>query len=36
MKIQKVEKVAANLHDKIEYVKDIKNLKQASNNGLVF
>ena len=26
----------ANLHDKIEYVIHIKNLKQALNKGLVF
>ena len=32
MKIEKVEKVAANLHDKTEYVIHIKNLKQALNH----
>ena len=36
MKIEKVEKLVANLLDKIEYVIHIKNLKQASNHGLVF
>ena len=35
MKTGKVEKLAANLHDKIEYVIHIKNLKQASNYELV-
>ena len=35
-KIEKVEKLVANLHDKIEYVIHIKNLKQALNHGLVF
>ena len=29
MKIEKVEKLVANLHDKIEYVIHIRNLKQA-------
>ena len=28
--------LVANLHDKTEYVKRIKNLKQALNQGLVF
>ena len=36
MKIEKVKKLVANLHDKTEYVIHIKNLKQAFNNGLVF
>ena len=36
MKIEKVKKVVANLHDKTEYVIHIKNLKQALNHGLVF
>ena len=36
MKIEKVEKPAANLHDKTEYVIHIRNLKQALNHGLVF
>ena len=28
--------LVANLHDKTEYVRRIKNLKQALNQGLVF
>ena len=35
MKIEKAEKLVANLHDKTEYVIHIRNLKQALNNGLV-
>ena len=35
MKIEKIEKLVANLHDKIEYVIHIRNLKQALNHGLV-
>ena len=35
MKIEKVEKLVANLHDKTEYVIHIRNLKQALNHGLV-
>ena len=35
MKKLKVEKLAANLHDKTEYVIHIKNLKQALNHTLV-
>ena len=35
IKIEKVEKLAANLHDKTEYVIQIINLKQAFNDGLV-
>ena len=35
MKIEKVEKLVANLHDKSEYVIHIRNLKQALNHGLV-
>ena len=35
MEIEKVEKLATNLHDKNEYVMQIKNLKQALNNELV-
>ena len=35
MKIEKVEKLVANLHDKTEYVIRIRNLKQALNYGLV-
>ena len=36
MKIEKVEKLVPNLHDKTEYVMHIRNLKQALNHGLVF
>ena len=35
MKIEKVEKLVANLHDNTEYVIHIRNLKQALNHGLV-
>ena len=35
MKIEKVEKLVANLHDKNEYIFYIRNLKQALNDGLV-
>ena len=35
MKIEKVEKPLANLHDKIEYVTHIRNLTQALNHRLV-
>ena len=35
IKTEKVEKLAANLHDKTEYVIHIRNLKQALNSGLV-
>ena len=35
MKIEKVEKLVANLHDKTEYVIHKRNLKQALNHGLV-
>ena len=35
MKIEKVEKLVANLHDKNEYVIHIRNLKQALNHGLI-
>ena len=34
--IEKVEKLAANLHDKTEYVIHMRNLKQALNHGLAF
>ena len=34
IKIEKVEKLAANLHDKTKYVIHMKNLKQAVNNEL--
>ena len=33
MKIEKVEKILANLHDIIEYVIHTRNLKQALNHG---
>ena len=37
MKIEKVEKLVANLHDKIEYVIHKKrNLNKALNHALVF
>ena len=35
MKIEKVEKLVAILHDKTEYAIHLSNLKQALNNGLV-
>ena len=35
IKIEKIKKVVANLHDKTEYVIHIRNLKQASNSRLV-
>ena len=35
MKIEKVEKLITNAHDKIEYVIQIRKLKQALNQGLV-
>ena len=35
MKIVKAEKLVANLHDKGEYVIHIRNIKQASNHGLI-
>ena len=36
MKIEKVERLAANSHDKTEYVIHIRNLKQTLNYRLVF
>ena len=36
MKIEKVEKLVTNLHDKNKYVIHIRNLKQPLNRGLVF
>ena len=36
MKIEKVEKIVFNLHDKIEYVIHRRNLKQALSHGLFF
>ena len=35
MKIEKFEKLVANLHDKTEYVNQIRNLKRALNHGIV-
>ena len=35
MKIEKVKKYVTNLHDKTEYVIDIKNLKQVLNHGFI-
>ena len=35
MEIEKVKKFVSNLHDKTEYVMDMRNLKQALNQGLV-
>ena len=35
MKIEKVEKLVTNLHDKTEYAIHIRNLKQALNHGLI-
>ena len=35
MKIEKVEKLVANLHDKTENIAHIRNLKQALSHGLV-
>ena len=34
IKIEKVEKLVTNLHDKTEYAIHIRNLKQALNHGL--
>ena len=36
MKLEIVEKLVANLHDKTEYVIHIRNFKKALNHGLVF
>ena len=35
MKIEKVDKLVTNLHDKTGYVIHITNLKQALNHGLI-
>ena len=35
MKIEKVEKLVTNLHDKTEHVVHIRNLKQGLNYGLI-
>ena len=36
MRIEKVEKLVINSHDKTEYIIQIRNLKQALNHWLVF
>ena len=36
IKIEKIKKLLANLHDKTEYVMHIRNLKPVLNNGLAF
>ena len=35
MKIEKVEKLVSNLHDKTEHFIRIRNLKQVLNHGLI-
>ena len=35
MKIEKIEKLVANLHDTTEYVIYVRILKQALNHGLI-
>ena len=35
IKIEKMEKLVANLHDKTDYVIHIRDLKQPLNHGLV-
>ena len=35
MQIEKIKKLVANLHNKTEYVIQIRNLRQVLNNGLV-
>ena len=35
IKFEKVKNLVANSHDKTEYVKHIRNLKQALNHGIV-
>ena len=35
MKIEKFEKLVANLHDNTRYINHIRNLKQALNHGLI-
>ena len=35
LRIEKVEKLEANLHDRTEYVIHIRNLKQSLNHGLL-
>ena len=36
IKIEKVEKIVTNLHDKTEFVIHIKNLKKELNHGLIW
>ena len=36
MKLEKVEKLVVNVHDKTEYVIHIRNLKEALHHGLIF
>ena len=35
MKLGKIENLLINLHNKTEYVRHIRNLKQALNHGLI-
>ena len=35
MKIEKVERLVSNVHDKTEYVLHIRNSKQILNHGLI-
>ena len=35
MKLEKVEKLVGNLHDKTKYVVHVRNLKQALNHKLI-
>lgn len=35
-RIEKVEKLVINTHEKTEYVVHVKSLKQALNHGLIF
>ena len=36
MKVKNIEKLVANVHDKTDYVMQMKKLKQALNHGLFF
>ena len=36
IKIEKVQKLVSNLHDKTEYIIHIRNFKQVLNHGLIF